>query len=243
MCDHLHSIIDVFITLKGSPESQSLPLPTPLRPWQPLTCFLSLWTLLFKVFPTNEITHCVFFGVCHVCISTSFLFMAKQCSIAWICHLFLHHAVWWTFGWLPYTVTYQRMLLSSQLPTAPDHTCDQIHVWPLLASPSPPPRSLPPPSGQHWPLGSSLCTPEALSAPLCLLVYTLPQIFPAPISTKMHVPTYHVYYKTLPPVLYSALSLQSIYHNLVLCYHGFSCLTEDGMLPSVLAITEDWFNE
>ena len=136
--------------------------------------------------------------------------------------LFLHHAV--VDIWVVATarMTYQRMLLSSQLPTAPDHTCDQIHIWPLLASPClPPSRSLPPPSGQHWPLGSSLCTPEAPSAPSCLLgLHSSPDIPLLQFLLKcMSPPT--MYYKTLPPVLYSALSLQSIYHNLVLCYHRF----------------------
>lgn len=116
-----------------------------------------------------------------------------QCSIAWICHLFLHHTVVDIWVVAIATMTYQRMLLSSQLPTAPDHTCDQIHVWPLLASPRPTP-SIP-----ATPIRAALASGKLLvhiRSPLCTFVLAwfilFPRYSPAPISTKMHVPTYHV---------------------------------------------------
>ena len=90
--------------------------------------------------------------------------------------LFLHHMV--VDIWVVATarMTYQRMLLSSQLPTAPDHTCDQIHVWPLLASPRPDPCRPHQGSTGLWE------APWAHQKPLlhlrACLVYTVPQIFP-----------------------------------------------------------------
>lgn len=86
------------------------PCPRP-SPWQPLTCFLSLWLRLFWTSPIHGIVHLwafvsgeVFSSFIHVVawISTSFLFMSGQYCIVWIDCICLSVAHWWTLGLLPF---------------------------------------------------------------------------------------------------------------------------------------------
>ena len=173
LCNHVHSVVpEHFHYPKGSPESPVTPAPPCPQTLAtthllPVSMDLPVQGLSYE---WNKITRCVFFGVRHVCISTSFLLTAERCSIAWICHFASPSRRSGRLGGCHSQNDLSEDVVVFSVRTAPDHTCDQIQAWPLLASlPPGPPWSLLPPSGQHRPLGSCLCTPEAPSAPLCLL--------------------------------------------------------------------------
>ena len=122
----------------------------------------------------------VCFLVCAMCVSVLLsCWRLNSVPLRGYAILLLHHVV--VDVWVVATarMTYQRMLLSSQLRTAPDHTCDQIQAWPLLASPPPgPPDPCCPHQGSTG-LWEAACAHQMPLLRLCAcLVYTLPQTFP-----------------------------------------------------------------